>query len=252
MKKEDWTGVSISLGVHLVLLIMLSLLTAAATDERPMGFLEVEFGDFKEGRPVQRAPERVDPEPDEVEPDEEVEERPAVAPPDEVKPVELPSENLDIPDEEIIETPEADIIAPEKSVTVEEEVAEEPEPEREVVQPLGSGSLTADDGTDSGDEGEATEEVASAPYRIEGLNRAPTSTPLPIYSDSAPDDVRISIRITVDPQGRIIRRIPLIKGDPNLEREVMNALLRWRFNALPVDAPQENQLGTVSFRFRRH
>ncbi len=252
MKKEDWTGVSISLGVHLVLLIMLSLLTAAATDERPMGFLEVEFGDFKEGRPVQRAPERVDPEPEEVEPEEEVEERPAVAPPDEVKPVELPNENLDIPDEEIIETPEADIIAPEKSVTVEDVVAEEPEPEKEIVQPLGSGSLTADDGTDSGDEGEATEEVASAPFRIEGLNRTPTSTSLPFYSESAPDDVRISIRITVNPEGRVTGTILLVKGDPNLEREVMNALRSWQFNKLPVGVPQEDQRGTVSFRFRRH
>jgi len=248
VKREDWTGLSISLGIHAVLFLMLSLLTAAANEDQPMGFMEVEFGAFSEGRPVQQAPEREEVETTVEEETPDTEERPPVAPPEDIKPVELPDAELDVPDEEVIEAPEAESIAPEESQIEEEVVAEEPEPEREVVQPLGSGSLTADEGDTSGDDGTSNEEEASAPYQIEGLNRAPISTPIPTYSEQV--NALIRVRITVDPQGRIIQRIPLIKGDPNLEREVMNALLRWRFNPLPVDAPQENQIGVVSFRFR--
>jgi len=246
-KKEDRIGIGVSIGLHVLVFILLSFLTSAATEDQPMGFMEVEFGPVSEGRPVQQAPERVEPEPEPEVEQEEVE-RPPVAPPEEAKPVELPDSDLDIPDEEVIDVPETEDIAPEESTTEEEIQDEEPQPEQEVVRPLGSGSLTADEGEDSGDDGESTEETASAPYQIEGLNRAPVSTPIPAYSEQV--NALIRVRITVDPQGRIIQRIPLIKGDPNLEREVMNALLRWRFNPLPADAPQENQVGVVSFRFR--
>jgi len=248
VKKDDWTGVSISLGIHVVVLLMLSILTAASSEDQPMGFLEVEFGAFSEGSPVQQAPVREEVETPEVEERPDTEERPPVAPPEDVKPVELPDAELTIPDEEVIDVPQSETIAPEESLVEEEIVAEDPEPEREVVQPLGSGSLSADEGENTNDDGESNEEEASAPYQIEGLNREPFSTPIPAYS--AQVNALIRVRITVDPSGRIIQRIPLIKGDPVLEREVMNALLRWRFNPLPVDAPQENQTGVVSFRFR--
>ena len=248
IRKEDRTGLIVSVGVHLVVLIAFSLLTVAANERQPMGFLEVEFGPMAEGRPVRQAPVREEPEPEpEVEQPEEVE-RPPVAPPEDVKPVDLPDSDLDVPDEEVVDAPESEVIAPQESNTEEEEVDEEPQEEQEVVQPLGSGSLSRDEGSDTGDEGTSNEEQASAPYQIEGLNRAPVSTPIPQYSSQV--NALIRVRITVDPQGRIIQRIPLIKGDPDLEREVMNALLRWRFNPLPADAPQENQTGVVSFRFR--
>ena len=35
----------------------------------------------------------------------------------------------------------------------------------------------------------------------------------------------------------------------SLEREVLEAVRRWRFNALPGRAPQVDQRGTVTFRF---
>ncbi|MBT6581511.1 MAG: energy transducer TonB, partial [Bacteroidetes Order II. Incertae sedis bacterium] len=49
MKKEDWTGVSISLGVHVVIILLLSFLTVAASEETPIGFMEVEFGPIADG-----------------------------------------------------------------------------------------------------------------------------------------------------------------------------------------------------------
>jgi len=248
MNKEDKIGMGVSIGLHVVVLILLSLLTVASSDRQQMGFLEVEFGPVAEGRPVRQAPVRDEPEPEPEEEAQEDVERTPVAPPEDVKPVELPDADLQVPAEEVIDAPETEVISPQQSNTKEEKVEEEPEPEQEVVKPLGSGALTSDEGSATGEDGESNEEVASAPYQIEGLNRAPISTPIPQYSSQV--NALIRVRITVDPQGRITQRIPLIKGDPDLEREVMNALLRWRFNPLPPEAPQENQTGIVSFRFR--
>ncbi len=237
MKRDDLYGIGTSLGVHLLLLIVLSLMGVAATDQIPMGFIEVEFGPYSEGRPTVRAPVQPTPEvhdPVEAEPD--VVEQPAVSPPEEVKSVDLPDQAAEVLDEETIEEPEADTIAPEETQSREEIEDPVPEPETETVQPLGSGSLDASEGEQAGDEGTSNEAERTAPFQIEGLNRATVSTPLPVYSEQV--NALISIRITVDPQGRIVRRIPLMKGNPQLEREVMDALLRWRFNPLPPNAPQ--------------
>lgn len=250
MKREDWTGVSISLGVHVLVLLLLSVLTTAATQETMIGFMEVDFGPISDGRAVQQAPETPRQESQELKEEEIEQEQAATSPPEEAKPVELPDQAEEIIDEEIIEAPETEVIAPAESKTLQEEEAPEPEPEKEVVKPLGSGSLSADDASDSGDDGTSNESEKTSPYRIEGLNRSPISTPIPAYTVQV--DAFIQVQIEVDPQGRIVRRIPRIKGDPTLERAVMDALLRWRFNPLPAEAPQENQIGLVSFRFSRH
>jgi len=224
MKKEDWTGVSISLGVHVVIILLLSFLTVAASEETPIGFMEVEFGPIADGRPVQKAPETPEPEPEEFEEIEETEEQPAVAPPEEAKPVELPDQAEEVIDVETIETPETEVIAPEEQKTEEEEEAPDPEPEKEVVKPLGSGALTVDEGDDSGDDGSSSEPEKSAPFQIEGLNRTERTTPLPVMVSER--DVTIQVRIFV-------------------------ALSKWSFNALPPNVPQITQEGLVSFRFSR-
>ena len=249
MKREDWTGVSISLGVHVLIVLLLSFLTTAATDKTPIGFLEVEFGPIMDGRPVQQAPKTEQQVPEKFEEVEETEKQAAVSPPEEVKPVELPDQQAEVVSEDVIEAPKAEVIAPEKSETEVKEEAPVPKPEKEIVKPLGSGSINAADGEDSGDEGKSNEPQKSAPYQIEGLNRAPLSTPIPAYTVQV--DAFIQVRIVVNPQGRIVQRIPIRKGDPTLERAVMDALDRWQFNPLPSDAPQENQTGVISFRFSR-
>lgn len=251
MKKEDWTGVSISLGVHVVIILLLSFLTVAASEETPIGFMEVEFGPIADGRPVQEAPEtpEPEPEPEEFEEIEETEEQPAVAPPEEAKPVELPDQAEEVIDVETIETPETEVIAPEEQKTEEEEEAPDPEPEKEVVKPLGSGALTVDEGDDSGDDGSSSEPEKSAPFQIEGLNRTERTTPLPVMVSER--DVTIQVRIFVGPDGRVIRMMPVRKGDPAQERAVMEALSKWSFNALPPNVPQITQEGLVSFRFSR-
>lgn len=250
VRREDRTGIAISLGFHVVMLVVLSLLTAAASDEQQMGFLEVEFGPLSEGRPVQQAPVREQPEPEPEEEQPEEVERPPVAPPEDVKPVELPDTDLDVPDEEVIDAPESEVIAPEENNTEEEQVDEEAEPEQEIVQPLGSGSLDPDQGEDAGDEGTSNQEQASAPFRIEGLNREPVNTPLPAFL-SQNSDVRVTVRITVDPLGNVTQALPVRRGDPAQDREVLRVVRGWRFNPLPSNAPQEAQQGLITFVFTR-
>ncbi len=247
-KKDDWMSMGGSLVLHLALLLMLSLMMGAAAEETPVGFIEVDFGPFAEGRPVVNArPQPEDPTPQPEEADLQEEQQPAVAPPEEVRPVDLPEQVVEIDDSEVIDIPEADTIAPDESQTEEDIVDDVPQPETETIQPLGSGSLTDISGDQPGDAGESNEPERSSPFQIEGLNRAPVSTPLPVYSEQV--NAIIQVRIVVDPRGRIIRRIPLLKGNANLEKAVMDALLRWRFNPLPANAPQENQTGQVTFRF---
>jgi len=237
LKKEDVTGMATSILLHALLIAMLAFMTTSPPEEQPIGFLEVEFGPFAEGRPQPQAPER--PEPDtkpEPEPEPVQEEDPPADVPEDVKPVELPDAATDVPSEDVLEE------------VVEEEPAEEAAAPRDVVRPLGSGSLT-DDSADSGSEkGNGSDDEAAAPFQIEGLNRSPVATPLPVYAEQVNADIRV--RITVNPQGRIVQRIPLMKGNPALERAVMDALLTWQFNPLPANAPQENQTGVISFRFR--
>lgn len=248
LKKNDWVGLGTSVGVHLILVLIMSLMVVAATDEIPVGFIEVEFGQFSEGRPTVRTPKSViqQPEPPvEAEPDEI--EKPAVAPPEVVRPVDLPDVVLDISDDEIIEATDAETIQPEEIQAQEEIVDEVPEPETQTIKPLGSGSIDATDGKQAGDEGTSDEPTRASPFQIEGLNRAPINSPLPV--NSANVSTIITIQITVDPKGRIIQRVPIRKGNPQLEQEVMRALLLWRFNPLPPNAPQESQTGRVTFRF---
>lgn len=250
LEKNDWVGLGTSLAVHLIFVLLMSFMVVAATDEVPVGFIEVEFGQFSEGRPTLRArPQVIDrPEPP-VEAEPEEEKTPAVSPPEEVKPVDLPDTDLDLPDDEIIAAPEAETLQPQEIQAQDEIVDEVPKPETETIKPLGSGSLDAEDGERTGDEGPSNEPTRASPFQIEGLNRAPISTPIPAYSEN--ESATITIQITVNPQGRIIRRVPLRKGNPRLEQAVMDVLLRWRFNPLPPDAPQEPQTGNVTFKFRR-
>ncbi|WP_251979623.1 TonB family protein [Salinibacter ruber] len=103
-------------------------------------------------------------------------------------------------------------------------------------------------GDEPGDSGTGAQEEAAAPYKIEGLDREPERAPLPQYAEKV--NARIRVRITVNPDGRIVRRVPLLKGNPELEAAVMNALQQWRFNALPSGVQQENETGTITFTFR--
>ena len=247
-QRNDVFGISVSLIVHACFLIALSMLAVAAADPEPIGFIEVEFGPIQEGRPVRTAPDvEAAAESDFVQEEVPEQTEPEASPPEEASPVELPDENPAVDEEDLIETSESEVISPETDDLQTDEVADEATEPTEAVAPLGSGAIAGTGAAATGDEGVSNNERRSSPFQIEGLNRTPVSAPLPTYSEKI--NALIRIRITVDPHGRIVQQIPLIKGSAALEQSVMEALRSWRFSPLPSIAPQENQTGVVTFRF---
>ncbi|MDZ4700734.1 MAG: TonB family protein [Rhodothermales bacterium] len=250
MHQSDWFGLISSLALHLLLFILLYFVRTDPLIPEELGFIQVEFGTFSEGRPVQRAPmavpEQERPTPD---PEQPLDERPAPSDPEVSKPVDLPDQEQPSVDEETVSTPETEVEAIKPEDPKEEEKIEEEEtPQPRPLRPLGSGAVDGNAGAEIGDQGEGSDEAKTAPYQIEGLNRTPLVTALPLYVEKV--NVTIRIRITVSPTGEIIRRVPLLKGNPRLEQSAMEALTRWRFNPLPPNVPQENQIGVITFQFR--
>lgn len=236
MEQSDWIGLTSSLLLHVGLALLFASLTASSPAPSQLGYVEVEFGEFSPGQPVdatEEVEETAAPEAEEETPEVESEPEETASEP-ETEPVDLPEEEEQA--EETVPPEEEDASPPDvPAETEEQEVADEQEP-------------SEDPGDATGDPGSGDEEEASAPYNIEGLDRDPEFAPLPEYTEQV--NARIRVRITVDPDGRIVRRVPLIKGNPQLESAVMEALQRWRFNQLPPGAPQETQTGIITFTFR--
>ena len=230
--------------LHIVLLLF--FLTATATPEPvAAGYVEVTFGDFSEGRPVQRAtPSTVSEKPRPLPPAEN-ETQPETQPDVETKPVDLP-EQAPLPDEPEINDVETDDIEPDA-------VDQLPEPENQDLIAAAPAAAVAgqddgDRGSETGEEGTGVDEVKAAPYVLEGINRIPLRTQLPDYDEKV--NAIIQIFITVDPSGKVIGTRPIRRANGTLEQAAMQALRKWLFNPLDPNAPRENQTGTVTFRFR--
>lgn len=249
MTNNDWIGLSISIAIHVLVVLLFGFVTIAASEPQTLGYIEVDFGPLSEGRPVRRAVE-TEPEVTEQRPDRNVDPqpKPPAAPPEEAKPVDLPDQPENIVEEEAVQAPETETISPEEQNNKADITADEPVPEQNAVRPLGGGSEEGTTGASEGDDGPGTDEQKTAPYSIEGLNRSPVFTALPVYAEKV--NATIKVRVTVSPQGRIVGQIPLLKANAALEQAVMDALQNWRFNPLPPNAPQVNQTGTITFRFR--
>lgn len=238
MQRSDWIGLAASVGLHGLLILAFSLMSAMSPQQQPIGMAEVEFGEFAEGRPVEATLEPIEPaepEPEDPQPEEEPEPEPEPTVEEETEPVDLPEE--EITDPETIPEPEEETETPEPQ---EEQLEGELREREEETEQTGE--------AEEGSPGEGADDERTAPYDIEGLDRNPVNAPAPEYLTQAEGTIRV--RITVDPNGRIVGRMPLTTGHPSLERAALEVLQRWRFNALPPTAPQENQTGIVTFRFQ--
>jgi protein TonB len=237
MTQRDWIGLGASLLLHAGLALLAASLTASSPQPKKLGYVEVEFGEFSPGQPT----DATDKKQKEAAPKKQ-EETP--------EPEEKPEESAEEPKTEQVDLPKEEQ-QPEEKIPPTEEEAEPPESQPEQEEPTISDKQKPSEEpgeNQEGDPGEGASEQASAPYNIEGLDRDPEFAPLPAYTEQV--NARIRVRITVNPEGRIVKRIPLIKGNPKLEAAVMDALQRWRFNPLPPGAPQESQTGTITFTFR--
>ncbi|TVQ06080.1 MAG: TonB family protein [Balneolaceae bacterium] len=263
---EERFGITITGVLHLILIIIALLYTVHFNTMDRSAFMEITLGEFRSGTIAQRADvqreqvaTRPNPSPTQpVNPDPTIT-RPVETPQRPVeettKPVNLPDEVEQIIDNEVVVTPETDIINPnvvERTEDVIEEVTPPRTQQAERVQEgvAESGDVRGARGTPNVDQGPGHDPVRAAPYTLqwEGeLNRNPMVQPLP--SNRTNEEAVITIRFEVHPDGSLGRVIPLRKMNPELEREVMRTLRSWRFSRLPSGVPQEPQWGTITFRF---
>ncbi len=264
--EEDRFGLGITGAIHLLILIIAILYTVDFQVDQRAAFMEVTLGEFRSGTLAQQAdvqreqvatrPNPVETVPDEPDPEiTQPVETPQVPEDEATKPVDLPDQIEEIQDEEVVETPETDVIDPEVVEVSEDVVEEEVPPQSQEAEQVQEGVAESGDergsrGDPNVDHGAGHTPDRSAPYDLqwEGeLNRSPMQQPLP--TNRTNEEAVITIRFEVHPDGSLGRVIPLRKMNPELEREVMRTLRGWRFSRLPSGVPQEPQWGTITFRF---
>jgi periplasmic protein TonB len=243
MKKNDTIGMSVSVLLHALVLLGFGFMLGTTPEPQQLGYVAIEFGPMAEGRavrqgePTPNAPQQT--------PEREQERQQQVSPPQTAKPVELPDEQIDDPEQ--IQTAETDNVSPQQQNNPEDVIAPETRPEQQPVTAEGGGTPDGTTGEADGAQGTGTDATRSSPYNVEGLRRTILSDPLP--ANVANTNAVLTFRVVVNPAGRVGQLFPLRKGNPALEQAAMNALRQWRFNPLPAAAPQVNQEGTITFRF---
>ena len=85
-----------------------------------------------------------------------------------------------------------------------------------------------------------------SPYILEGdvSSRKILSKVIPGYPEGVQINARIKISFDVLPSGEVTNLLVVQKADPRLEMTSLNALSKWKFNALLNDVVQK---GTITF-----
>lgn len=261
---EEKFGVVFTSIVNTLIILLTLLIYSSGPPEERSALIEITLGEFRDGTTAQfnqtrnqevatrRNPSNVPtPQPQET---QNPVERPVERRDEPVKEVELPEQVEEI-QEETINTPETEKIDPTKTteevspeVVRVQQQAQRDETEREGA--VTSGDVRGVRGRVDADQGTGIDPVRSAPYQLtmDGtIQRTPLVQPLPSYPVEA--EAVITIRFEVRPDGTLDRIQPIRRMNPELEAEVIRTLRSWRFSRLPAGAPQENQTGTITFRF---
>ncbi|MDR8394222.1 TonB family protein [Aliifodinibius sp. S!AR15-10] len=263
--EEDRFAMAVTGGFHLLLVIFFLLYTFSINRNLRPSFIEVEFGEFSTGTQAEYSEQQAEevatrPDPSETQPENPQPEQPQPVEEQETtteettKPVDAPDQQEEIQEEEI-QTPETDKVEPQEEAAEEqqEEITVPPKTEQDETVQEGeetSGDTEGSEGDINADQGTGNETEKSSPYNLsfEGeIDRAPMVQPLP--DNVADSEATITIRFEVKPDGTLGRIIPLKKMNAELEREVIRTLRSWRFSRLPSGVPQQNQWGTITFRF---
>lgn len=265
LTKEEKFGLSLSAGIHFILLLITLWMVSKPSETERIAFIEITLGEYQAGteaafsreeevspitqpEPVETISEEPAPEPTEIPTPETIQEEAA-------RDVELPEQEQEI-EADVVVTPETEKIDPEKPLT-EDDVEEEPESaptvqmdESEIRGEREAGDIRGIRGRANADQGSASDPIRASPFQLEwegDIRREPMVQPLPDYVTDT--EAVISFRFEVRPDGTVGRLQPIIKANPELEREVMRTLRTWRFSRLPSHLPQESQFGTITFRF---
>ena len=90
------------------------------------------------------------------------------------------------------------------------------------------------------------------PFQIQwlGSQREIVRSILPEVPGGVERDMELRFQFGVTPAGEVTAIAPLQKGEPALEEAALTALRQWKFQPLPQESPQENQVAVITFRFR--
>lgn len=267
LTREDKFGLTVTVILHLVMLLTALFMVSRPEPLERAAFINFTLADFQDGaaaefsreeevQPVTQ-PEPVETEVEEPEPEPEPEEvpQPEPQPEEATRDVELPEQEQEI-ESEVVITPDTEEIDP-------MQLADETEQEEEQAPPITTrqdeeeqegeeepGDIRGIRGRVDVDQGTETDPVRSSPFQLEwdgDINRSAVVQPLPEYVTET--EAVIRVRFEVRPDGTVENIRPLLRGNPELDREVIRTLRTWRFSRLPPNVPQENQSGTITFRF---
>ncbi|MDX1419271.1 MAG: energy transducer TonB [Rubricoccaceae bacterium] len=239
MRRDDWTGLGVSLAVHLLLLLVIGVAVSAAKKPPPeLRLVHLEFGPLDAPasavRPSAYAPEET-PQPPRPEPQPS----PPRPTPPATTPVEPPRTPPTPPREPPLPRPETQPEAPPQPPAP---------PEPQPSPPTSGGTPTGQQGTNSNPESSSgAGNTGTSGLSIEGLgNRGATCSRPPYPGVSG----TVTYAVTFAPDGRYVSSRPLRRGgDARIDRAVQSIIRTCRAQSLPDAASQVNQEGRITFRF---
>lgn len=72
---------------------------------------------------------------------------------------------------------------------------------------------------------------------------------IPRYPEGTDKELPVTLRFSVLSDGSVTGIIPAYRSDELLEREAISALQTWRFDPLPPQFEQKQQVATITFKF---
>ena len=259
--KEERFGFQVSLVLNILFFVGAWFMIAGEKETPRTAFIEVDLGEYADGSPsaqsdVQNDQQATNPDPNDADeqPEEVQDEQPQTeTTEDVVKPVDQADQIEDVEDE-VVETPETTEEEPETTSDNKEEVVPANTDATEATEQTESTEESGDiegTGTETEvEEGTGEETTASSPFSLKwdgDIQRATMTQPLPDNTEDI--EANITMKFEVRPNGSVGKIIPLKKMNPELEKQIMNVLRKWRFSRLPSSAPQTVQWGTITFRF---
>lgn len=262
--KEERFGLQISIVFHLLLFLVLYAIQIEAPQEQRTAFIEVELGAFQMGSPAEFSNQQnqnlktrrnvSNQESNNVSDDANPNQQNTRKSVDRSKQVDATDQVLPVESDDIVKTPDTEKIDTElssKQQEKQETVAPKAKQAQENMEGAEeTGSVEGLQGDVNVQDGTGTDEDKSAPYSLkwEGdIDRSPQIKPMPSFNEQL--EAIITVRFQVRPDGTVGRMIPQKKMNPDLEREILKTLKKWRFTRLPSGVPQKGQWGTITFRF---
>lgn len=241
MQSNDIKGLGVSVGVHLLLALVLSIIIGSAPpDEPPVRLVELEMGPItaprSAARPSAQAP-RPNPQPPQPEPTPD---RPRPTPPT-ATPVQAPR----------VQTPpatERPIPQPRQEPEASPRPPAPPQPDPAPPQTSG-GTPTGSTGQTSNPESNTgSGNTGTSGLSIEGLGSRGATCPRPSYPGV---NGTVAYAVTFGPDGRYVASRPVRRGgDARIDQAVRSVIAGCRAEGLPGAADQVNQEGRVTFVFR--